>query len=125
MPFTSRLPDIPIPDDISVTDFIVENFHSNPNHQLLIDPFGENSFTNQQALTFIYKVFLLLFSPFVAIYVFVYQFLGICWVLQKRVASRRSGSNMSANYYGVSSHYPWYPKYRYMFHPTLLSSFPS
>eukprot|EP00026_Physarum_polycephalum_P002353 Phypoly_transcript_02359.p1 GENE.Phypoly_transcript_02359~~Phypoly_transcript_02359.p1 ORF type:complete len:523 (-),score=74.68 Phypoly_transcript_02359:105-1673(-) len=56
MPFKSKIPDITIPDDISVPEFIVEHFNQHPNRKLLIDPYTKREFTCQQVSDLIKKV---------------------------------------------------------------------
>eukprot|EP00026_Physarum_polycephalum_P017924 Phypoly_transcript_19317.p1 GENE.Phypoly_transcript_19317~~Phypoly_transcript_19317.p1 ORF type:complete len:189 (+),score=23.56 Phypoly_transcript_19317:80-646(+) len=56
MPFSSKLPEVFIPDDITVTDFATQNLLKHPDIKLLIDPYGENSFTCQQAFDTINKI---------------------------------------------------------------------
>eukprot|EP00026_Physarum_polycephalum_P010050 Phypoly_transcript_10198.p1 GENE.Phypoly_transcript_10198~~Phypoly_transcript_10198.p1 ORF type:complete len:140 (-),score=18.19 Phypoly_transcript_10198:626-1045(-) len=54
--FTSKIPDISIPTDISLPDFIVQNFHLHPSRKILVDPISRTSYTTQQAQETINKV---------------------------------------------------------------------
>lgn len=57
MPFNSKLPDITIPTNISLPEFIIQNFKYIPkDKKILIDPFSQRSYTPPQAIHAINKV---------------------------------------------------------------------
>eukprot|EP00026_Physarum_polycephalum_P005760 Phypoly_transcript_05798.p1 GENE.Phypoly_transcript_05798~~Phypoly_transcript_05798.p1 ORF type:complete len:525 (+),score=53.95 Phypoly_transcript_05798:140-1714(+) len=56
MPFRSKIPDIRIPHDITLPDFVVEHYHQYPDRKLLIDPYTKRDFTCQDVKETINKV---------------------------------------------------------------------
>jgi hypothetical protein len=56
MPFKSKLPDVIIPENVTLPDFMVERLNKHLNHKLLIDPYTKREYTGQQIIDTIKKV---------------------------------------------------------------------